>query len=67
MSREKSLKYQNEKIRYHKIMMGYYEDTKKNLNIGQFKWDEAEEQIAYHTRLAVYHQKRRALILKHGA
>ena len=63
---DKSVKYQNEKIQYHDIMVGYYQDMKKDPD-ARLQEDEIKEQISYHVRLGVYHQKRRALILKHEA
>ena len=64
MTREKSVKYQDEKIRYHTTMVGYYEDMRKESIIGRLDEDEIDEQISYHTQLFVYHKKRRALIMR---
>ena len=64
MTREKSVKYQDEKIQYHTTMAGYYEDMRKESIIGRLDEDEIDEQLSYHARLVVYHKKRRAIIMR---
>lgn len=65
MSKVKSMKYQDEKIRYHTKLLGYYEDLKSGAIVSRLTNDEIDDQMTYHAQLLVYHQKRRALILKH--
>ena len=65
MLKNKSIKYQNEKIRYYDIMVGFYQDMKK-YGSARLSDDEIDNQIAYHERLVVYHRKRRDLINRGG-
>ena len=67
MSKVKSMKYQDEKIRYHTKLLGYYEDLKNGAIASRLTDAEIDEQTAYHAQLLVYHKKRRALMVKHGA
>lgn len=60
---DKSVKYQNEKVQYNDIMVGYYQDMKKDSDT-RLTDEEIEEQIAYHARLGVYHKKRLAILMR---
>ena len=61
---DKSVKYQNEKIQYHEAMVGYYEDMRKNMDIGHLTNIQIDEQVSYHARLGVYHKKRLAILMR---
>ena len=65
MSKVNSMKYQDEKIRYHTNLLGYYEDLKSGAIVSRFTDEEIDEQTGYHARLLVYHKKRRALMVKY--
>ena len=64
MRRESQIKYQDGKIRYHNLFVGYYEDMKKNPDISRLTKDEILEQIAYHKQLVKYHQKRKEILAR---
>ena len=64
MTKVKSAQYQDNKIKYHDKMIGYYEDLKKGSIVSRLTVEEIDEQIAYHARLRAYHTKRRGLILR---
>lgn len=65
MIKNKPIKHQNEKIQYHDVMVGFYQDMKK-YGGARLSDDEIDNQIAYHERLVVYHRKRRGLINSGG-
>lgn len=64
MNKEKSLAYQDGKIKYHEMFVGYYGDMMKNTGIGRIDNDQVDEDIAYHKNLVVYHKKRKAIIAR---
>lgn len=64
MTKEKSIKYQDEQIRYHTKMVGYYEDIQNRGDIENTLSKEAiQDQLSYHARLLIYHKEQHGMML----
>ena len=64
MRTQEAIEYQKGKINYHKLFIGYYEDMRKNSDIGKINEEQIKEQIAYHKKILAYHEKRKEILMR---